>query len=301
MSRRHLVIVLLVGACLVVVQMVVSFGSRGALHRYISTGMGLRYYVAATFLYAGLSTLAKRKTLGGASSFVCRLLIAGEFKDRLDAACRQRELDEALPSSQLAVVFGALQLLLAIPTALSLIPLAILLACLYCPLAAVLTLMYLRLRIARAKRYASLDVRDTAAVAPPYVWATAAVATVTPLLWLPVDPVGALLSTVSGIVILALGNRVAAMPSLLHGDDLPVERFLDVRLREGRTSLLLAIAIVPGFAFEVFSATPYASTLAHMAWDVEVVAFIFIVSRLVILMRKPPARAERAAWSDAAI
>jgi hypothetical protein len=266
----------------------------------ITYEMTLRYVVAITFLLSGLLTIAKRKLFGSASAFVGKLNVSGELKCRLDAACRQRERDEAFPSSTLGAGFGALQIAIAMLIAATNISLEILFACMYCPLAVVTAVLYLRLRAAGAKRYASLDVRDLIAVAPSYIWAVAVIATVTPLLWLPVDPTGALLATISGIAISILGNRVATMPALLHGDDLVVERFLDDRLREGRTSSILALGIMPGLSLHVLSETQFSNVASHIGWDVEMLAFIVIVGRVAWLMRRAPSDTERSQWSRAA-
>jgi len=272
---------------------------RSELTRLGDDGTLLHYFVAATFLLSGLATLMRKNGFGSASSFVRKLDVSSDLKARLDAACRRRECDEGLPTTTLSVSFGAAELLLAIVAARTDIPLGMLFAFMYCPLAFALTLAYFRLQRAGTKRYASLEVRDTVAVAPPYVWAIAAIATVMPLLSLPSDPAGALLAATSGIVILILGNRVASLPALLRGDDLIVERFLDVRLREGRTSYLLAIAVMPGVSFEVFSSAPFATFLSHIGWDVEIVALAVILRHLLVLMHKPPSDAERYAWSHA--
>jgi hypothetical protein len=262
--------------------------------------VGLRYSVAIALLLSGLFMVSRRKFFGSASTFVGNVNVSGELRVRLDAACRQRERDEAFPSSMLGAAFGVLQITLAVLIAATNISLGILFACIYCPLAVMMALLYLRLRVAGSKRYASLDVRDLVSVVPTYVWTVAVIATITPLLLLPTDPVGALLATIAGIAMCILGNRVATMPALLHGDDLVVERFVDVRLREGRTSSVLALGIIPGLSLSAMSATPFPTVASVIAWEVEMLAFTIIIGRIAWLMRRPPSDTERSQWSNAA-
>jgi len=261
----------------------------------------LRYWMTGFFAAFGVFMIVKRGCFGSASSFTRMIDVSGDLEDRFDAARRLRTCDEALPSAAMGMTIGCIGLALALGAALTNVSLGALYALLASALAIVLTFAYLRLRSVRTRSYAALDVRDARAVAPPYVWALAAVATVTPLVWLRSDPVVALIVTVSGVVILVLANRVAAMPALLHGDDVTVERFVDIRLREGRTSNLLAIAVAPGYVFEAFTGQFVSDPLVSATTLIGLIAVLITNYRLAVVMRKSPSETERSAWLHATI
>ncbi len=252
------------------------------------------------FSLVGIWLLVNRNGFASTRSYFCSFRLDEPLQARLTSAYQRRELSEALPSSQMAALLAALALVLAVVGAFSHVPVVLLYATDVVALASVLTIAYLRLRRLTIRRVATLQVRDPNAIAPWHAWTLVATTVVSPLLWLPSEPIASLLITTAGIVIVALARQVATMPALLTGTDVVVETFVDTRLRSIRAFNLLAIALAPSFVFEAF--TGYRDSVAHcVAMGIGSLALVVMMWMQVRLLRRHPTQIDMRMWIDATL
>jgi len=242
-----------------------------------------------------------RKCLGSASYYVRRIDVSRDLQDRIETACRRRERDEALPSSAMGATIGSLLLALAIAAVVTSVSLGTLYASFASLLAAVLTFAYLRLQIARAKRYASLDVRDSIAVA----------------LSVCVDahcdrdrdaaPVVAFRSRACTALDDQRRRHSLSRKSRGGNAGLPSRRRPDRRtlrrrsLARGPHVAFAGLAAASGAVFEAFSGTPFFDLASSASVLFGFFACYVIMYRLNVLRRKPPSETERSALSHVAI
>ncbi|MBD5656296.1 MAG: hypothetical protein IAI50_14115 [Candidatus Eremiobacteraeota bacterium] len=256
----------------------------------------IHWFMVGFFVLFGATMLLKRESFGMAGGSFCSLGLEEPARVRVRSAVRLRQEREGFSSVTMAESIGGTSLGLAAIAALTSVSVTLLYAALTLVLASVLTTAYVRFRRAESRRVASLVARHVRDVAPWYVWAVVTVATVLPLCWLDRAPSASLAVTVAGIAIGSLANRVATMPALLTGDDVPVERYVDERLRAIRTANLLAIAVAPAYIFEAFSG--YTDATLHLC------AFLFGALSLAstwwfqfAVLRRRPSRLQIAEWS----
>jgi hypothetical protein len=256
----------------------------------------VRWYMVAFFILFGAWLLIRRASFASARCVVPGAGLDERTTDRLQAAycCRRRR--EALPSVAMASIIGGTSFAMAALGAFTRASVTLLYAALTVVMAGVLAGAFVRLRRSESRRVASLRARDPSTVAPWYAWSAVAVAVVLPLLWLERAPLGSLTVVCAGVTILVLARRVAAMPALLLGEDLAVERFVDERVRADRTTHLLAVAVAPGYVFEAFGG--FTDSPAH----VVALAFTLVALAAVTLLsttsaRRRPSPAQVAEWS----
>ncbi len=255
------------------------------------------WYMVAFFTLFGVSILRRGEGFAALDGLFCGPRRSeGELGDRLVHAYRRRQHNENLPSRTMGLIVGGTSLCAALIAATTQAPVVVLYAALTFVLAAVLTVAYARLERVEAPRVASLQVRDARAVAPLFVWILVGMTSFAPLLWLRQAPVAALLSTCAGAAIALLGYRVASTSTLLTGEDVAVERFIDDRLRTIRTVNLLATAVGPSFVFEALTGfTDSAIRVAAML--LALVALAVSLSLQYVLLRRRPSAAGIAASS----
>jgi hypothetical protein len=180
-------------------------------------------------------------------------------------------------------MLGLLCVALAAASALASVPPSLWYA-LFCALAAALfATVFTHLRNVQPRRIAALTARAPEQIIPR-TWVVAALAVaVLPLIDLAVPQLRwtALVVAASAIVTVATGWRATEMPAVLEGRDLPVERFVDARLRVIRARNVTSFAAFASFVY--FSQTQVAvhgsiPRIAAMLASVCVVEAFMIVA-----------------------
>ncbi len=252
----------------------------------------LRLTMAAFFAAMSVWTYLSRGCMGSACGMVPRVRQDAESQARLHEVLLRRSCLEAMPAAAgVAVATGdaALAVLALVTT----IPLALLYAACTVLLAAGLFAGYLRLRRLGGRRVASLQARTPFDVVPPYAYAIALAVAFAPFVALRVAPLAAVVVTLASLAILAIAWQVASLPALITGDDVPVERFADARIREVRTTNLIGVAAAPVFVFLAFTQ----GTAAQPAIAVATLAVVMATAvRRSVLVCRPPDAAELARW-----
>ncbi|HEY5256754.1 MAG TPA: hypothetical protein VIJ12_00040 [Candidatus Baltobacteraceae bacterium] len=97
------------------------------------------------------------------------------------------------------------------------------------------------------KRVALLQARDAASVVPRYIFAVVSVQSLCALALVgePAYRLSAVAVCVAGIVSTFVGWRLTYAPARLLGDDLPVEQFVDQRIRLNRASMAVTMSGAP--------------------------------------------------------
>src|ERR1700685_4415246 len=161
----------------------------------------IRWYMVAFFVLFGAWFLMRRTLCAQAGAFIRGRCDDSPWARRLDAAVERRERVEDLRTQTMAYVCGGASLLAAVIAALTPVPVTMLYALVCVVLAVSVAIAYERLRRAGGPRVASLRARDPNAVAPWYAYALTAITVVSPLAYLPVAPIAAVLVTVAGLLI----------------------------------------------------------------------------------------------------
>lgn len=176
----------------------------------------------------------------------------------------------------------------------------------FCVVAAViLATVFMRMRSAQPVRVATLAARVPEHVIPRS-WAVAALAVAAlPLIDLGMPELRwmALAVAVSAVVIVVTGWSATEMPAVLEGRDLPVERFVDARLRVIRARNIMGLATFTSFFY--FSQTMVvvhwsAPRVLAMLASVGVMEAFLIVSVRNMFEGPPPEELERWQFSESA-
>jgi hypothetical protein len=255
----------------------------------------LRWYMVGFFALFGAWTMAARGCLGSVCSMVPAIRGDEAAQDRLHRALVHRTDREGF-SKALGVAIGACSFAGAALGATTTIPIALLYAAVTIALALGSFAGYVRLRRISGPRAASLRIRHPWNVVPWYAYAALTSVALLPLLTIARTPVAAVLVGGAALLIVATGWKVATLPALLGGDDLPVERFVDERVRMVRVVSLLGTSTAPVFVFFAIGARHF-TPLDAAATTVAFVALIASVSWQLSLMRRPAVPGEIASWS----
>lgn len=267
----------------------------------------LHWYMVGFFVLFGILMLAIRRRFASAGSMV-RVSCDEPYAPRLRAAVARRERLEALPSSVLAIAIaiaslGAAAIGLFVTGADTL---------LYAFVSLVLTFSlaaaYVKLRRSGGRRMASLRARRREAIVPPWLSAGVAVAAVSPLAFVDVAPVAAVLVTLAAVAIGVLGDAAARLPAILPGDDPAVDEYVDDRLRSVRAVNLTATACAPVYVFDAVTwvfATARAGFGAAGALHLAAMLFALVVLLAAVawqiaLVRRGPAAGDVERWGQLA-
>jgi hypothetical protein len=177
--------------------------------------------------------------------------------DRIIAVAVRREQLENVPRAY-GYVLGILCLALAAAGALTNVTASLWYALFCLVAAAIFSTVFTHLRNVQPRRVATLTARAPEQIIPR-AWVAAALAVaVLPLIDLAIPQLRwtAVAVTASAIVIVATGWRATEMPAVLEGHDLPVERFVDARLRVIRARNVMSLAAAASFVY--FSQTQVA-------------------------------------------
>ncbi len=213
----------------------------------------LRWFMAGFFALFGAGIVGARGCFGGVCSMVPVIRGDEAAQGRLHRALLQRAEREGF-STMLGIAIGACGFVLAALTAMTAAPLTLLYAALATALALGLFAGYVRLRRVGGPRAASLRIRHPWNVLPWYAYAAVTAAALLPLLAVDRTPLAAALVSAAALLIVATGWNVASLPALLGGDDVPVELFVDERIRKVRVVNLLGTSTAPVFVFFAFRA-----------------------------------------------
>lgn len=257
----------------------------------------IRWYMIVFFTLFGVWFLMKRTTCAKAGAFISGVCDGTPWADRLAAVVRRREQLEDLHSQTMAYVLGGCSLLLAVLAAFTPLAVTLLYALLCVVLALTIATEYERLRRVAGPRAASLRMRDPGAVAPWYVYALTAAAVVSPLTYIPVAPVAAVLVTIAGLLMGGVALGVVKSPAVIPGNDVSVEQYVDDRLRAIRAVNLLGTSAAPAFVFASF--TGYTDSALHVAVEiVTFAAFMVCLGLQIAWMRRRPGAVEIERWSQ---
>lgn len=202
-----------------------------------------------------------------------------QMQARFDAAVARREQAERLPRA-LGLYIGGITIAVGIIAAVSRIQPAVLYGVLCLIMSSITGITYMQLRNMQAKRVAVLAPRSATSVIPAY-WYALSIVNALSILTFATHPelrIPAILVCLSSLATMALASRLAHLPALLSGDDVPAEQLVDDRVRTLRTCNVLSLAVVQPFVFcsqllkyanDVQTATMFftlAIFLAYMAW-----------------------------------
>jgi hypothetical protein len=194
----------------------------------------LHWYVVAFFILFGAGMIMGRNCFAGVGPLIRVRSIDAAYEERLRAAIARRDRLEALPGTAMALTVASASLAAAALAVLTRIPVVLLYAVLCAVLAGTLAIAYVRLRRAGRRRVASLRARTPGSVLPWWLQIFVAVAAVSPLTFIDVAPLAAILVTAASLGIAVLGERVAQLPALLGDEDPVVDAYVDERLRAVR-------------------------------------------------------------------
>ena len=215
----------------------------------------LHWYMAIFFVLFGAWMLKKRRCFSDIGPLIRKPSDDSPYAHRLCEAVARREELEALPGDAIGTWIGVSSLAAGLLAVVTPIPVTLLYAVVCVVLAGAFAAAYLRLRRAGGRRIASLRARSRETAVPAWLSALIAVAAVSPLVYVDVAPLAALLVAAAALVIVVLGDRVVHLPALLAGEDPAVEQYVDDRLRAVRSVNLFATATAPPYVFEAITFT----------------------------------------------
>jgi hypothetical protein len=257
--------------------------------------VALRWCMVGFFALFGVWMIYARGCLGSVCSMVPVVRGDDAAQNRLHRALADRSDREGF-SAAIGAAIGACAFVAALVTATTALPLALLYAALAIVLALGLFAGYVRLRRIGGPRAASLRSRHPWQVVPWYAYAAVSVVALLPLLALDRTPVAAVLVSAAALLIAATGRQVASLPALLAGDDVPVERFVDERVRRVRVVNLLGTSTAPVVVF-------FGLGVLHPS-PLDVAATLFAIAALFALViwqskltSRPVVPREIASWS----
>ena len=264
----------------------------------------LHWYMVVFFVLFGGWVLYARRCFASVGLLIRTPCGDAPYAQRLRDAVARREHLESLPAAAMGTAIGAASLLAAVLAVVTPIPTTLLYAMVCVVLAMTLAGAYLRLRRAGGPRIASLRARSRDTVVPAWLSALVAVAAVSPLAFVDLAPAAALLVTVAGLLIAAVGDRVVHLPALLSGTDPAVDEYVDDRLRAVRAANLFATATAPPYVFEAITFTVAvvqhggARPLHAAAMIFTLIALLVSCAWQVMLMRRGPGARETERWAQ---
>jgi hypothetical protein len=262
----------------------------------------LRWYMVGFFVLFGIAMIVWRRRFATIGCLISTARLDERDAARVKDAVARRVRLEGLNGAAMASVIGSASLVagaLAVFTALD--P-TLLYAVVCVVLSATLANGYLHLRRAGTRRIASLRARDRGSVVPVWLSVVVALTAVTPLAFIDIAPVAAILATVAAVVIAVVGERVAHLPALLSGDDPAVDAFVDERLRAVRVVNIVGTATAPAYVFDACTWTT--STVTHgfgglhaVAVSIAFVGLMAACGWLLVVVRRPADAHETERWS----
>ncbi|HEY0394683.1 MAG TPA: hypothetical protein VGD01_09330 [Candidatus Elarobacter sp.] len=270
-----------------------------------SVGTWLHWYMIVFFALFGAGMVLWRNELARVGPLIGVAALDGADEARLRVAIERRERLERLPAAAMGNTVGCAALAAAVAGTLTPAPTVILYAVVCVVLAATLAAAYVRLRRAGPRRVASLRARTLSTIVPWWLQTVVAMAVVSPLAFVDVEPVAAVLVTGAALAIAVLGERVARLPAILSDEDPLVDAYVDERLRSVRAVNVLATATAPAYVFEAITLVlgamethrfpPFHTT----AMLIGLAGLVVGVGAQLILMKRSPGAADVRRWAGA--
>jgi len=252
----------------------------------------------------GVLALAAGMTIGfpGCFAAVCpyfaQLTLASPYDDRLhDALCARKDA-ENIPM-WLGRMLGLVTLVLAASVLQPAVPIAVPYAAWCVAFAATTAFACARFRQAASVRVAVLAPRDLRVALPAPVILAIAACGALELLMAVFSPAHLAWAAValSNVALLWIAWRVADAPALILGADVPVERYVDERLRAARTMKVAGLAVAP--AIVLLGVTHDFSRLGVAGWIVSSAAAAIAVYYMLRASRSIDDRSALAAMNAA--
>lgn len=215
----------------------------------------LHWFWVGFFIVFGVFQMTRGRNFLSASTADCFLKVSGPDADRtvkrIEAAVERRQTAEGA-RVPLGLWMGCFSFILAAVEATGRVhPPAVLYALLCFGMSLGVAAVFLRLRNSQAMRVALLSARTVDSVMPSY-WFLAAVISACSVLAYAADSqyrLAAILVSLSSLVSVALAWRLANLPALLSGIDVPAEQIVDDRLRFYRSRAAMMFAVAETFVF----------------------------------------------------
>ncbi|HEV2261687.1 MAG TPA: hypothetical protein VGR69_05305 [Candidatus Rubrimentiphilum sp.] len=260
----------------------------------------IRWFYVAIFTGFGVFMLLwpKKDLIVNIPAYFKRMNLDDRDKDRLIAVAERRKaLERGSPAWARAA--GVLNLVSAVAVALKAVPIPVAYSLMLVGFVTLIGAAYFRMRNTGPRRVASLDVRTPFKVLPLYGYVAATIGSMLPLVDVPNPSLRlvAIIVTMSSLAITFFAWRIAGVPALIAGDDIPVEIFVDdyLRLIRATGNLLLA----PAAAFVYFSLTAeHANTVHLIAQLVSVACFLVVDVLLLAVSRKSVTPQELDRWQQ---
>ena len=230
-----------------------------------------RLVTTGVLALVGLSALGFPGSFAAVRPYFSRLNLSGEDRERMNAALGARKAAENIPA-WLARAFGVVTLVLAASALVPQIPSIFPYSAWCAAFAAATVIASAHFREAARRRVAVLAPRNPRTALPvPLILAILACVAMEIALAL-VTPYRAAWAVValSSVALLVIAGQLAGAPALILGNDVPVERFIDERLRIARTTNVAGLAIAPPIV--LLGATHEFSSVGAAAWVVAVAA-----------------------------
>jgi len=263
---------------------------------YLATILNVqRWLLVALWTVFGIWSLCRPAGSSWIRDGFARVQVAD--RPRLDRALELRERLERAPA-WLGRALGMLSLAAAAVAASNRVAIDLLVAAVTLASAAFLAAAYFRLRTVRGTRAASLRARVPFAMVPRALFATVTVVALCPLTFVSVSPLAATVTSGASLSIVVLAWMIADLPSLVRGDDIAVETFVDDRLRHARVFAILQLSTTPGiFIFLLNFESMYQSP-----WRLGAFLFIAVSSCVIPFLSggfgpRSPSADELRAWA----
>lgn len=208
------------------------------------------WFYAVVLACIGMSALRNPARFSATCPYFCHLRVPEPTHERLMAASRRRKAMEGI-SPHLGSYFGIISILLAIACVTTPQEPALWYALGCLAMASTTAIAYLQVRNSQRRRVAALAQRSAVRVLSPLWLCLALVAALAPLVDI-VDPVRWLPASIvcaASLLCVYLAWRVALMQAILEGVDLPVEQFVDDRLRRVRANAELLLGFIISFVY----------------------------------------------------
>jgi len=212
----------------------------------------LYWFWSAFFVLFGVFFITRGRRFLAASTADCCLKVpspdAGTL-ERVEAAVERRQAAEG-GAAPLGVWLGVFCIALGAVEAAVRVQPALLYALMCLGMAVGVAFVFLRLRNSQPTRVAVLSARTVDSVIPPYWFFVAGACAFGVLLFADGQHRGpAILVAVSSLITIALAWRLANLPALLSGVDIPAEQIVDDRLRFYRSRAAIVFAMAQTFVF----------------------------------------------------
>lgn len=234
----------------------------------------LHWFIVGFLLLFGLRYLIRPERFGTLRGVFDDVCIDGSLKERFEIALDRRDRAEGLGTAP-GRALGIVALTLSIPAALTNVAPAIWYAMSLLGASLAIATFYLRMRLTTRRRAASLSPRSAGRVVPAIWFLLGAldVVAMLPYCLHPTTRLAAIIVAFSASLLLVVAWATAMMPSLLLGEDVEMEAFIDDRARANRARTFLVWIMCMAFVLASWSSFA-ADEPRFLAWLYTVVVFV---------------------------